>query len=331
MVRSEGSSLAGVDTDTPSSVARWYTSAMLAELVRVPIATIRRWQREGILRECHSVRRLSYFDFTEVTIARLLASLVHAGCSLRSIDRQLAELEQLLPAEERPLANPALVVVGRRLILRRGEDLSELGGQLLIDFDAIEETHEDETADEPQVILLEQTSPEEVVGTIPLRCGSTRQADEIGTDLQRAALAWEEQGELARAVESYRMLLVLDGPSAETNFALADVLYRMRDLAAARERFYMAVELDEEYVEARAMLGCVLSENDELELAVAAFQGALKFHGDYADVHYHLAGVLERLDQVDLAEEHWRRFLELSPESPWAETARARLGIHVVD
>ena len=88
----------------------------------------------------------------------------------------------------------------------------------------------------------------------------------------------------------------------------------------------MAVELDEEFVEARAMLGCVLAENHELDLAVAAFQGALRFHPDYADVHYHLAGVLEQLDNLSAALEHWQRFLELSPESPWAETARARLG-----
>jgi len=121
-------------------------------------------------------------------------------------------------------------------------------------------------------------------------------------------------------------MLVAGGPSAESHFALADLLYRMGDLSAARERYYAAIELDEEYVEARANLGSVLVENDELELAVAAFQGALAFHPDYADVHYHLANTLERLGQSDEALLHWQAFLALAPESPWAETARARLG-----
>src|SRR5690606_32216673 len=88
------------------------------------------------------------------------------------------------------------------------------------------------------------------------------------TDLQQAALDHEDRGELAQAAEAYRVMLALEGPTAEGNFALADLLYRMGDLTAARERFYMAIELDEEYVEARGNLGCVLAENGELELAV---------------------------------------------------------------
>jgi len=121
-------------------------------------------------------------------------------------------------------------------------------------------------------------------------------------------------------------MLVAGGPTAECHFSLADLLYRMGDLSAARERYYAAIELDEEYVEARANLGSVLVENDELELAVAAFQGALAFHPDYADVHYHLANTLERIGRPDEAPLHWQAFLSLAPESPWAETARERLG-----
>ena len=99
----------------------------------------------------------------------------------------------------------------------------------------------------------------------------------------------------------------------------------LRDETAARERYYMAVELDEDYVEARANLGCVLSETGHRELAVAAFQGALVFHPDYADVHYHLARTLDELDRRDEAAGHWQSFLDLAPDSPWADEARTRL------
>jgi tetratricopeptide (TPR) repeat protein len=117
------------------------------------------------------------------------------------------------------------------------------------------------------------------------------------------------------------------GPSAEIHFALADVLYRAGDLPAARERYYAALELDEEYVEARATLGCVLAELGDLELAAATFEGALGFHPDFADVHFHLANTLERLERHDEAEAHFRAFLELAPESPWADAARDRLAV----
>ena len=75
----------------------------------------------------------------------------------------------------------------------------------------------------------------------------------------------------------------------------------------------------------------MLAENGELELAVAAFQGALIFHCDYADVHYHLASALDRLHRTAEAEMHWQTFLSLTPESPWAETAKTRLGLTITE
>jgi tetratricopeptide (TPR) repeat protein len=270
------------------------------------VAAIRRWQRRGFLAACQIIRRLPYFDFAEVAIARHLAALLRAGCSLRTIDRKLADFARQVPELARPLADPAVVVIGRRLFLRKGEELAEPGGQLLIDFDASEE----------EVTALEFVAPAALTDEeFPV------------SDLLQVAQDWEDQGELAQAAEAYRVMLALDGPTAEGNFALADLLYRLGDLTAARERYYVAIELDEEYVEARANLGCVLAENGEVELAVAAFEGALKFHADYADVHFHLANALDRLDRQGEAEAHWQRFLELAPESPWAEAAKGRLGV----
>lgn len=290
--------------ESHAEIMRLYTPAMLAELLSVPVSAIRRWHRRGFLRATQVVSKLPYFDFSEVAIARHLAALLEAGCSLRSIDRKLAEFARRVPAHERPLAVPGVVVKGRQLFLWRGADLTEPGGQLLIDFEGGDD----------EVPSLDFSA-------------YTNQFDDAPptSDLQQAAQDWDDQGNLREAVEAYRLILALDGPTADVNFALADLLYRMGDLNAARERFYSAVELDEAYVEARANLGCVLAELGDLELAVAAFQGTLTFHPDYADVHYHLASALDRLDRRTEAEEHWRRFLALAPESPWAETAQARL------
>ncbi|MGN6545198.1 MAG: tetratricopeptide repeat protein, partial [Aureliella sp.] len=71
--------------------------------------------------------------------------------------------------------------------------------------------------------------------------------------------------------------------------------------------------------------GCVLAELGQLELAVAAFEGTLSQYDDYADVHYHIARALDDLKQHERAAEHWARFLELAPSSPWAEEAAERL------
>jgi tetratricopeptide (TPR) repeat protein len=89
----------------------------------------------------------------------------------------------------------------------------------------------------------------------------------------------------------------------------------------------MALELNPDLVEARANLGCVLAELGQLELALAAFAGALSQYNDYADVHYHMARTLDELKQPERAAEHWSRFLELAPSSPWAEEAEERLAV----
>ena len=136
----------------------------------------------------------------------------------------------------------------------------------------------------------------------------------------------EEEGQLAEAAEMYRAALAAGGPDPETCFQLAELLYRLGDLPAARERYYMAIELDEDYVEARANLGCVLAETGQRDLAVAAFEGALRYHGGYADVYYHLARTLDEMGRHEEAESHWRTFLAMAPDSPWADEARARLG-----
>ncbi len=122
--------------ESGQGVERLYTPAMLAELVRAPIAAIRQWHRRGAIVAKREVQRLPYFDFKEVGVARKLAQLLDAGCSLANVNRKLESLGRLLPGIERPLADPAVVVEGRRLFIRREDGLAEPTGQLLIEFDA---------------------------------------------------------------------------------------------------------------------------------------------------------------------------------------------------
>ena len=309
---------ASVDDD---SVCRLYTPAMLAELLSVPAAAVRRWHRRGVLVATRQVQQLPYFDFHEAAVARRLAQLLHAGCSLRVIDRRLADLARRVPNVDRPWADSAVVVEGRRLFLRRGDDLAEPSGQLLLDFDAASD--EDAAVGSPVISMFDNRHNAQVATAPPDDEGVI--AAKLADQWQQEALDWEDEGRLDRAAEAYRTLLMAVGPRADIQFALGDVLYRAGDLAAARERFYMALEIDEEYLEARSSLGCVLEELGELELAAATFEGALAHHEAFADVHYHLAHVLDRLHREDEALDHYRTFLALAPENPWAADARDRL------
>ena len=305
--------------DAEQEVHRLYTPAMLADLLGVPLAVIRRWHRRRLIVPAREVRRLPYFDFQEVATARRLAQLLAAGMSAEAIEKKLATLARYLPDVQRPLTQLSVIIEGRQILLRQGDGLLEPGGQKRFDFDAAEAVAEEDHA--------EHQWPAEVADSVLSTIGQGRVLDPATSPDQLCQMAaeLEEEGHLEAAAELYRAALAAAGPSAEICFQVAELLYRLGDLAGARERYYMTIELDEDYVEARANLGCVLAELGQRELAVAAFQGALAYHGGYADAHYHLARTLDQMGRSSEAEEHWRTFLELAPDSPWAAETRHRL------
>jgi tetratricopeptide (TPR) repeat protein len=314
--------------DAGQGIARLYTPAMLADLLHAPIAAIRHWHRRGALQAAREVRRLAYFDFGEVRVARKLVQLLAAGCSLSTINRRLSELSRLLPEMPRPLAEPAVVVEGRRLIIRRGESLAEPTGQLLIDFDASQSAGDMGTAESGPVAIpfsageaLRGQAPRQPRGAHPF----------VAEDLRSLAAELEGNAREDQAVEVYRAILISGQSTADDHFALAELLYRSGDLSAARERYYVAIERDEDFVEARSNLGCVLAELGDHSLAEAAFRGALEYHPDYADAHYHLARLLDRENRAAEAARHWHLFMNLAPASPWADEARDRIGAGAVE
>lgn len=314
--------------DVEHQVRRLYTPAMLAELLHLSVATIRRWHRRGLIVPTREVQRLPYFDFQEVATARRLAELVAAGASPAAIEKKLAALARLVPEVERPLAQLSVIVEGRQLLLRQEEGLIEPGGQRRIDFEALEHEQSGESAADaaPTIAPLFDRLAADLRPRNPLLPSDETSPDE----LVELAEHLEDVDQFAEAADCYRAALAAGGPRAEICFQLAELLYRMGDLSAARERYFMAIEIDEDYVEARANLGCLLAETGQTDLAIAAFQGALQFHPDYPDAHYHLARLLDDSPDPAAAEravEHWRQFLALAPGSPWSEEARQRLGL----
>ena len=292
--------------DASHDVSRLYTPAMLAELLQVPLAAVRRWIRKGYLRPACEVRRLAYFDFPEVAIGRRLAELLQHGVSLAAIDTKLAELETQLPDVARPLAELSVVIDGRHIYLQRDGEMAEPSGQRLLAFD--DEPHAPDPVETDPVVL--SLSPH----------GNDLPPDP--DELRATALDLADRGDHARAVEVYRGVHLAGDGDAEDHFVLAELLYQSGQPLAARERYYMAIECDEDLIEARVNLGVLLGELGEDDLAVSALEGAIDQHPGFADAHYHLARLLTRLGQRDQVRVHWQEFLELAPESPWADEAR---------
>ena len=309
-----------------------YTPAMMAGLLKTPVRNIRRWYRMGLLESTRVAHRLPYFNFVQVQNARQLANWIARGAHPSDIKRQLSDFAQWVA--NRSLMELDLVVDGRRLLLRHGAQLLGANGQLHLDFDRSEQD------DTPELT----TDRSQLAATIPFQSNAlfdspSSQVEATLSDInsndlqhwtrdemQQAAEELEDAGRLEQSIGWYRIILARYGMTAEICFQLAELLYRTGDSSAARERYYNAIELDEDFIEARANLGCVLAEAGQTILAIAAFQGALLRDDRYPDVHYHLAKCLDEVADCEQAARHWIRFLQLSPQSPWAEEALDRLG-----
>jgi Flp pilus assembly protein TadD len=136
-----------------------------------------------------------------------------------------------------------------------------------------------------------------------------------------------DAGELEQAVAAFRLCLLENPHDPELHFHLAECLYRQGQLEAATERYYAAVECDHQYIEAWTLLGCVLEERGRKEEALSAFGVALEFHPEYPDAHRHKAALLDQMGQAEEAKTHWQTYLKYDQKGPWADEARARLGL----
>lgn len=304
--------------DDPSA-KQLYTPAMVASLIKTPVSAVRRWHRIGLLPSIKVAHKLPYFDFEQVQCAKQIAAWVKQGAKVTDLKKQLDDFGSRIA--NRSLIDLDIRIDGRRILLYDDGKLIGSQGQLHLNFD---EPIEDQGTSEERSILVISSH----VGQASLR--GPRETQDQGPSTRDAMLAaaeeLEDAGQIQEAIEWHRVILAKYGPNAEIVFGLGELLLRAGEVLAARERFYNAIEIDEDFVEARASLGCVLAETGQVDLAIAAFEGALAKDDHYPDVHYHLARSLDEIGNTQDATKHWLRFLQLSPQSPWADEALERLG-----
>ena len=304
--------------DDPSA-KQLYTPAMVASLIKTPVSAVRRWHRIGLLPSIKVAHKLPYFDFEQVQCAKQIAAWVKQGAKVTDLKKQLDDFGSRIA--NRSLIDLDIRIDGRRILLYDDGKLIGSQGQLHLNFD--EPIEDQDTSKEPSILVISSH-----VGQASLR--GPRETQDQGPSTRDAMLAaaeeLEDAGQIQEAIEWHRVILAKYGPNAEIVFGLGELLLRAGEVLAARERFYNAIEIDEDFVEARASLGCVLAETGQVDLAIAAFEGALAKDDHYPDVHYHLARSLDEIGNTQDATKHWLRFLQLSPQSPWADEALERLG-----
>jgi tetratricopeptide (TPR) repeat protein len=301
-----------------------YTPAMLCQSLNVPIGTIRRWERLGLIRPVRKVYRLPYFDYAEAAGVRRLNELLTAGIPLHQLEASLSRLRAMLPGIDRPLAELNLLAQDSRLLVRDSHGLVEpTTGQRCFDF--VPPALPGESAEDGEV-------PAHTIAMIDNVAACFPRETAIGLPAHWSADQWFEEGcrlldkhETPAAVEAFRSALMSRPGAPEINFHLGEALFRAGNQDGALERYYAAVEADHEYLESWTQIGCIHAARGELQPALEAFSIALSVHADYPDAHWHVADILVQLGRPDEAAAHWRKYLEFDRRGPWAEQARQRL------
>ncbi len=299
-----------------ATVDQLFTPAMLTEMLNVPVTTIRRWERQGLIKPVRKIFRLPYFSFQEVASVRRLSALLESGVNPRELEQSLQHLGKFFNEVDTPLSQLTLLSQDSQVLLKDDCGLIDpRHGQRVFDF-GTEETALPELADEESfegtIEFTEHLKPSEP---------EDRSSDEWFHEGCRLL----DAGEAKAAIEALRLALLGQPDMPEAHLHLAEALYLNGNTEGALERYYAAVEWDHDYIEAWTQLGCLHNELGAAESALEAFQIALQVHPDYPDAHLHIAEVLNQMNRVEEAVPHWKVYLDFDELGPWAELARQRL------
>jgi tetratricopeptide (TPR) repeat protein len=238
--------------DEDREIQRLYTPAMLANLLKIDVALVRRWQKRGLIRPARTVRRLPYFDFEQVLLARRLAELLAAGVSPAALERQFVARH------------------GQQWFsfVSRSEDNRQT--RTSAGFD---------TGERPDILPLTGAEP----GAAPAPEALVRMAEELedegelaaAADMYRAALAaggsnadlsfalaelFYRLGDLSAARERYFVAIELDENFVEARANLGCLLAEQGRLEMAAAAFEGALRYHGDYADAHYHLAKTLAD-----------------------------------------------------------------------
>jgi tetratricopeptide (TPR) repeat protein len=90
----------------------------------------------------------------------------------------------------------------------------------------------------------------------------------------------------------------------------------------AIESYRRALAIDSTDVNVMIDLGACRHAEGQYQAAIGLFRKALEIDPDHAVGNFNLGIAYSSIDNMDSTRKYWRRYIELSPESPMADTIR---------
>lgn len=146
------------------------------------------------------------------------------------------------------------------------------------------------------------------------------------------AAADRRSGDLVEARLALEKAVKLDPGFTEARLQLAEVLRESGDAPKALDAYRAAAAAAPNDANVRFKFALALRRAGRIDEAITEYQALLRLEPSVAEVHYNLAVLyLQERQRADLAREHFRRFVELDPESEraprvreWLATASSR-------
>jgi DNA-binding transcriptional MerR regulator len=288
---------------TMSATFSWREVSRLFEISE---GRLRYWDRSGFLSPSGHDGRSHCFTFQDLVCVRSAKALLEGGVSVQRARKLVVALKEKLPLGPHPLGRLRIRGDARNVVVVEDErEFEAASGQLLIDFSV-------------------KSIEESVVAELPSHKRSKENRTAYEWYLEGCRLD-EDPSTLAKAEEAYHRAIYLDPKLANAYTNLGNLRYRAGEPEDARILYAKAIEVDAGQPEAHYNLGFLEFEEGNLGRARDCFEKAVVLDPTFADAHFNLAMTLYRLDVAQDAQEHWRRYLALDPEGPWAEIARRRL------
>jgi arylsulfatase A-like enzyme/Tfp pilus assembly protein PilF len=143
-------------------------------------------------------------------------------------------------------------------------------------------------------------------------------------EMDRRARVLQQQGQMDRAAELYREMVLIAPESPQVRRYLGDAMTKADRLQEAAEAYRQVIDMNPDDESAHLNLGVVLARLGRPEDAIKCYDLVLRLNPDNAEAHSDLGAVLIATGRIGEAVEHLSAALKLQPEYPDAEFNMAR-------
>jgi tetratricopeptide (TPR) repeat protein len=251
--------------------------------------------RSGFVRPQRGKRREYRFSFQDVVLLRMAQDLRQAGMTLRKTTRFLKRMKERIPVM--PAAGMRLSTAGREIVLRENGQLSNIDGQLVLEFGST-------TVDTGCLVPALHHEHENAV------CSTALTAD----DWYYAALE-TEKAEPLEAVYRYRCAIEADAQYANAYVNLGCLLIEGEQYLEARTVLQEGLNHCPDNALLHFNLAIVLEESGKPPAALNHYRQAIALKPSFADAHFNAARLCEVLGDTQAAVQHLNAFRRLERQA----------------